>query len=444
MADTFYFSRDTKVHLTDSANVVYNIPVLDGFSFSQATNTTEVTINEMTNADGDSRRARQMFTDSYAPAEWSFSTYIRPFATGGAGSGGEHSGSAGDEHLVEEALWNALAGNKAIGTSVAQNNGPGFTTSASAATINFSKSNHAALDTFTLHFEMGSGKALPVIYKIANCVVNEVSVDYDIDGIATAQWSGMGSLITEDTMTTATRFEGTAAADTNNFIRNRLTDLTVSNIETTQTNSGAGVSNSTSVTLSGANTAIIVGQTVTGTGVPADTTVSAISGTGLTLSAASTIAAGATLTFTEAGMQSAYALTLTGGNFTISNNMTFLTPETLGIVNQPLGHVTGTRSVSGSFTCYLNTPGTGSSSTDLFEDIISELDTITNSFGLTFVIGGTGNNPIMTVNMPSCHLEVPTHAIDDLISLETSFHALPSSVDGTDEITLVAVGPNVT
>jgi len=440
MADTFYFSRDTKVHLKDSANVVYNIPVLDGFSFSQATNTTEVTLNEMTNAAGDSRRARQMFTDSYAPAEWSFSTYIRPFATGAAGSGGEHAGSSGDKHLVEEALWNALAGSTAIGGSK-----PGFATSGSAATINFANSNVAALDTFTLQFEMGSGKATPVIYQIANCVVNEVTVDYDIDGIATAQWSGMGSIITEESsITAATRFEGTASTDTNNFIRNRLTDLTVSNVETTQTNSGAAVNNATSVTLSGANAAIKVGQTVSGTGVPLDTKVSAISGAGLTLSAASTIAAGATLTFTEAGMQSAYDLTLTGGNFTISNNISYLTPETLGIVNQPLGHVTGTRSVMGSFTCYLNTPATGSSSTDLFEDIISQTDTITNSFGLTFVIGGTNNTPIMTVTMPTCHLEVPTHSISDLISLETSFHALPSSVDEKDEITLVATGPTVT
>ena len=27
MADTFYFSRDTKVHLTDSAGAIYKIPV---------------------------------------------------------------------------------------------------------------------------------------------------------------------------------------------------------------------------------------------------------------------------------------------------------------------------------------------------------------------------------------------------------------------------------
>ena len=49
MADTFYYSRDTKVHLTDSAGAIYKLPVLDGFSFSQATNATEVTLNEMAN-----------------------------------------------------------------------------------------------------------------------------------------------------------------------------------------------------------------------------------------------------------------------------------------------------------------------------------------------------------------------------------------------------------
>ena len=379
MADTFYFSRDTKVHLTDSASTpkVYNIPVLDGFSFSQATNTTEVTLNEFAKADGTSRRGRQMFTDSYAPVEWSFSTYIRPFATGGGDAAGEHAGTGGDEHLVEEALWNALAGNKAIGTAVSGNDGPGFTSSSSAATINFSKSNHATLDTFTLTFEMGSGKSLPVKYQISECAVNEVTIDFDIDGIATAQWSGFGKLISEaSSMPTATIYEGTAAGDTNNFIRNRLTDLTV-----TATASGD-----------------IVG---------------------------------------------AYDLTLTGGSVTISNNMTYLTPETIGLVNQPLGHVAGTRSVTGSFTCYLNTPATGASSTDLFEDLMGDTENVTNDFNLVFAVGGSNNIPKLTMTLPTCHLEVPTHSLDDIVSLETNFHALPTSVDGTDEITLVAVGPTV-
>ena len=66
--------------------------------------------------------------------------------------------------------------------------------------------------------------------------------------------------------------------------------------------------------------------------------------------------------------------------------MSYLTPETLGSINQPLGHVTGTRSVSGNFTCYLNTPASGASSADLFEDIIESTEVITNDFDLTFVI----------------------------------------------------------
>ena len=376
MADTFYFSRDTKVHLTDSQSAVYNIPVLDGFSFSQATNTTEVTLNEMATAAGVSRRARQMFTDSYAPAEWSFSTYIRPFTSGGGGTGGEH-GSA-FSHVVEEALWNALAGSAAVGQS-----GAGFTSAdANGADLAFTNSNKTTLDTFTLTFEMGSGKSNPTIYQIADCVVNEVSIDFDIDGIATANWSGFGQIITEaSSMPTATIYEGTAAADTNNFIRNRLTDLTV---------------------------------TATA----------------------------------EGDIQTAYDLTLTGGNITIGNNITFLTPETLGIVNQPLGHVTGTRNVSGNFTCYLNTPSSGNSSADLFEDIIESTSVITNDFNLVFVVGGsvshTAGGPSFKVTLPTCHLEVPTHSIDDIVSLETNFHALPTSVDGTDEATFEFKGPTVT
>ena len=436
MADTFYFSRDTLVHLTDSAGAIYKIPVLDGFSFSQATNATEVTLNEMATAAGVSRRARQMFTDSYAPAEWSFQTYIRPFKSGGAGSGGEHSAVA--HHMVEEPLWNALAGSGAVGAT-----GTALTADGTDANIAFTNSNKVALDTFDLFFEMGSGKASSTIYKIEGCVVNEVSIDFDIDGIATANWSGMGKIITEETsMTTATKYEGTAAADTNNFIRNRLTDLTLTN-DVFETTANGAVSSSASVTLAAGSALIKVGQAVFAAGTAVGT-VSAISGTTLTLSGAVSISNGAAIVFSNVGMTSSYSLTLTGGNITISNNMTFLTPETLGIVNQPLGHVTGTRSVSGSFTCYLNTPSSGASSADLFEDIIESTSVITNSFDLTFTIGGTGNTPRVVANLNNCHLEVPTHSIDDIISLETTFHALPTSVDAVDEIDLIFLGPTVT
>ena len=82
----FFFSRDTKVFMKwayDSNNTaLYELPVLDGFSFSQSTNTSEVTLSEAANSSGYSKRGRAMFTDSFAPAEWSFNTYMRPTKSG--------------------------------------------------------------------------------------------------------------------------------------------------------------------------------------------------------------------------------------------------------------------------------------------------------------------------------------------------------------------------
>lgn len=361
MADTLYFSRDSKVFIK-IGSAIWEMPVLDGFSFSQATNASEITLNEMSDTSGNSRRGRQMFTDSYAPAEWSFSTYARPFESAGSGAGAAD--DAAKHHAVEEVLWALMVGDAAYSSKTFT----GFTADTTDLDITFGSSNKTTLGTADIFFVMGgAGSGTKTTYKIANCCVNEASLDFDIDGIATINWSGMGTIITEDTAPTATIYE--AVNSTSNFIRNRLTSLAAS---------------STS---------------------PGSVT---------------------------------YDLVLTGGNVTISNNMTFLTPETLGVVNQPLGHVTGTRSVSGSFTCYLNAES--NSSADLFENIIEGTTTITNNFDLTFKVGGASGTPRLELAMTDCHLEVPTHSIDDVISLETNFHALPSTIDGTDELTIKYVG----
>ncbi len=73
-----------------------------------------------------------------------------------------------------------------------------------------------------------------------------------------------------------------------------------------------------------------------------------------------------------AALQASYSVTLTGGNITVSNNISYITPEELGIVNVPIGHVTGTRAVSGSFTCYLTEDtSTVNASADFFNDLRS-------------------------------------------------------------------------
>ena len=374
MADTLYFSRDTKVYIAIGSDI-WEVPVLDGFSFSQATNTSEITLNEMSNTSGDSRRGRQMFTDSYAPAEWSFSTYARPFASAGSGAGAAD--SAAKHHAVEEVLWALMVG----AATYSSFSFTGFTADTTDLDISFGSSNKTTLGTADIYFVLGGARSgTKTTYKITGCCVNEASLDFDIDGIATINWSGMGTLISEDSAQTATVYEGVSG--TSNFIRNRLTTLAMTTAD---------------------DHLLATGESADG----------------------------------DSDVET-YDLVLTGGNITISNNITFMPPETLGVVNQPLGHVTGTRSVSGSFTCYLNAEA--SSSADLFERIIEDTDTITNNFDLTFKIGGASATPRIEMAMSDCHLEVPTHAIDDVISLETNFHALPSTIEGTDELTIKYVG----
>ena len=65
----------------------------------------------MADSAGTSRRARQMFTDSYAPAEWSFSTYARPFkSTGSDTEGNASKDGISRNHAVEEVLWALMVG----------------------------------------------------------------------------------------------------------------------------------------------------------------------------------------------------------------------------------------------------------------------------------------------------------------------------------------------
>jgi hypothetical protein len=379
MADSMFFSRDSKVFVAplntagaEVAGAIWEIPVLDGFSFSQATNTSEVTLNEMSAGSNVSRRGRKMFTDSYAPAEWSFSTYARPFKS----ADGYAAFAAADEDkhsAVEEVLWAMMAGQAQYTVPDATTEaawGDAITKGDADMDIVFTASNKTTLGKANIYFQLGGQSAESTItYKISNCCINEAGIDFDIDGIATINWSGMGTLISEQANPpTVTRKE--AIGSTGNFIRNRLTELVA---------------------------------------------VSAVSGSSIT-----------------------YALTLTGGSITISNNMTFLTPETLGVINQPLDHVTGTRSVSGSFTCYLSNASNGSM--DLWEDLIGATGIVTNSADLTFKIGGAGNTPRVEFDMPACHLEVPTHSIDDIISVEMNFHALGTDIESADELAIKYVG----
>ena len=397
-----YFSRDVKVYIQTAA-ATWQVPILDGYSFSQGTNSVEVTLAEMSGTAGVSKRGRKMFNDSLAPAEWSFSTYARPFTAAGAAlaqhqthastSGVGSADAAAETHAVEEVLW-ALAAGAAVydpsdhafkSAGAVAYTTPGTGTQA----ITFAQSNLSALGTATIWFAFpdADGGTDIAVYKLNKCVVNEATMNFDIDGIAQIDWSGMGSEVEESDQTALNTAiavtgsgiyidEGMGCDVTGNFIRNRLSTMT----------------------LTAANTTVFPGASTNGV----------------------------------------YNIVLTGGSVTVSNNITFLTPSELGCVNIPLGHVTGSRSISGSIDCYLNNDADElGGSGELFEDLTSNAGRVlaTNSFALTLNVGGT-TGPAVTFAMPTAHLEIPAHDLQDVVSLTTSFHALPSTIDGADELTV--------
>ena len=244
MATKLYFSRDTKViaHVpmgtgspATTKNMYYDLPVLDGFSFSQAMNTSEITLNEAQNISGASRRGRTMFNDSFAPVEWSFSTYMMPFtASGGTVGTAGKAGADGAHHEVSEALWAMFFG---------QTVNAGLDSDATNLDIVQTGANKATIGVFDLYFVLGAsqaataytytigaGVANQMIYKISDCSVGEASFDFDLDGIATVNWSGNGKIIQEHTNTTFTTgntliYEG--VSNKSGFIRNRISDLTM-------------------------------------------------------------------------------------------------------------------------------------------------------------------------------------------------------------------------
>jgi len=420
MAQQLFFSRDSKVYIKAGAHV-WDLPVLDGFSFSQATNSSEITLAEMEATGGVSRRGRKQFNDSLAPAEFSFSTYVRPFKSLGSpnATNGVADDDVGKVHAVEEVLWALFSGPAAYANYTFTDQ---FVSDTTDLDIDFSESNKATLGTADIFFVLGDANRK--VYKLTGAVLNEASLDFDIDGIATINWSGMSSEIVDMTTKVHT---GTTYPPAFNAVSGASGAIVADDVMLESDN--------------GHRLSVVIDPTSTGT---ATMTTPVFEGTTSTtnfirnrLTQLTVIPTAGTsyIGSLEAG---GYSITLTGGNITMSNNVTFITPEELGIVNTAIGHVTGTRSVSGSMNCYLSKDTTATNnSADLWEDLKSISNTVTNSFALNFKIGGaTSNTARLEVNMPTCHLEIPTHSIEDVISVETSFNALPSTIDGTNEVTL--------
>jgi hypothetical protein len=202
-------------------------------------------------------------------------------------------------------------------------------------------------------------------FIIDDCVLNTATVDFGLDAIASIQWAGQGRYLRQiatPTFVDADTWSGTLAGDYK--VKNTTAPYIANKLSVLELNSG----------------------------------------------------------FTSG---SAYTIALTGGSLSISNNVTYLVPANLGVVNQPATYFTGTRSITGTLNCYLRT-GTLNSA-GLIDTLLTGSTTEVNPvFRMNIKVGGTGADRV-EFNMPSVVLSIPSVNTEQVVSTAITFTAQGSA-----------------
>ena len=383
----------------------FKIGVLDGYSFSQANESTDVTISE---AGSTPNRGSKRFNDSLAPAEWSFQTYARPFKHGAASFR-----ASGTHDFAENVLWAALSGQTMTTADKDENSGGGagkttnsgvFYNGTTDAQINFTSSNAHELLKLQIYFALEN-----TTYRLNECQVNQVEIDFSIDGIATLSWSGNATSIDQLTATAAGAIEDPSKANNVSGSGDGTQAIVTTNVEKFNFVDVSGTNDADY--LRNKLSALTLSNLIQGGG----------SGSG-GLDAVSN-----------------YEINIIGGSITIANNITYLTPETLGIVDQPIGSFTGTRQISGTLNCYLDTKSNGSN--ELLKNLSAATNLVTNSFDMSlFMGGGSSSTPVIEFDVPKAHIQIPVIEVADVISTNIEFMALGTNISSTDEMIVKAKG----
>jgi hypothetical protein len=406
----------------------FRLGVLDGYSFSQGSDSTDVTISE---AGAAPNRGSKRFNDSLPPAEWSFGTYVRPFRHGAA------SYRANDTFdCVENIMWAALSGTGLPSASDVA--GAGVLTSTTTefgSLCKFDQSDVHELMKLTVFFALEN-----TTYRLNDAQVNQAEIDFSIDGIAQITWSGNATTIDQVE-------EGLEDPS-------KATEFTASDITLAQLNT-----NTQAATDHDSFTEEFSYVDTTG---PSDADYLRNKLSSLYLNTA--LQGGGK---DSQGLDAKnYAINITGGSLTIANNVTYVTPETIGVVDKPIGSFTGARVVSGSLTMYLDNKDNGSN--DLLSDLAAATDMVSNAFDMRLYMGvpfsttqvgnadttqfgaqdwgyngSTVTSGGVEFSMPRAHLTVPTIEVGDLISASVEFAANGSSLLDGDELAVKYIGQTV-
>jgi len=396
----------------------WKLEVLAGFAATSTSATQDITSLESGLSPD---RSQQRFNTAINPVDWNIQVYMRPTGvetTAALNTTTAKTNTSGNtKPLADWYMWQALtsstlaaqkrqvAANQVAEQSIWQTGGTLVTKTIAAGTrIHASSSNFAIAPEYFMYFKLDN-----VVYQVDKATVNSASVDAGIEDIAAVTWSGFGTVMKE--LVGAPR---------------DIAIATFGGIKNAGGTAVVGNSNAHALTAASAyhpfNTMNVAGTVTTNAFIK---------------NRLSAIEFHHKATATAADEK--FTFPVTSMNIEYTNNITYLTPEQISALNEPIGQFSGTRSVTGTTTMYLRTGDLESAG---FLRNISE-DARTNSAqtsNANVIIGGAVA-PYVAFQMDAAQFSFPAVQTEDVISMSVDFMAQETTANkgSGGEVTIVAV-----
>jgi hypothetical protein len=387
----------------------WKLEVLAGFAVTSTAATQDITSLESgTNPD----RSQQRFNTAINPVDWNLQVYLRPTGVEtGAAADSTDAGSTQTGNVKPVAdwfMWQSMVSNTKVASgateqSVWETGGRLRTVNVAAGTGSHStRSNFATAVENHMYFKLDN-----VIFQVSNATVNQASVDAGIEEIATTTWTGFGTTMKELT--------GTPRDNAISVFGGILNDGS-----SVTANSNAS-EHSVTAHYHPFNQMNVAGSI--GTNSFIKNRLSAIE-------------------FhhqpSAGGADVKYTFPVTALTFEYNNNITYLTPEELANLNEPIGQFTGTRAVTGSATMYLRSGD--NESAQFIRNIQNDSRTASAQTSNANLIVGGATAPYVAFQMDAVQFEFPAIAVEDVISMTVNFVGQETSANkGTGgEVTVFA------
>ena len=370
----------------------WKLEVLAGFAATSSSATQDITSLESGITPD---RSQQRFNTAINPVDWNLQVYLRPTGveTGAAADGTtaltNQSGNV--KPVADWFMWQSLVSNTKVASganeqSVWSTGGKLETTNvAASAGAHSTRTNFSTATENHMYFKMDN-----VVYQVSNATVNQATVDAGIEEIATVTWAGFGTTLKE--LTGIPRDNAIAVFGGTNNLGTSIT----ANSNSLEMTEEAAYHPFGQMNVAGS----------LGTNSFIKNRLSAIEFHHKASASAS---------------DEKFTFPVTALTFDYNNNITYLTPEELAALNEPIGQFTGTRAVTGSATMYLRAGDLESAG--FLRNIANDARTSSaQTSNANLIIGGT-TAPYVAFQLDAVQFEFPQIATEDVISMSVNFVA---------------------